>query len=91
MAVSFVRCANIPFEKVGGDLVVVDSKNEYFFSSNSVGAFIWDSLEFPSTKDDLCNAILKQFNGAGASEVEKDLDEFIESLLANSLIAKLEN
>ena len=86
MSVLYVRSTNLPYEKVGGDLVLVDAVNGFFCTSNQVGAFIWEELSEPRTSDDLCDAIVHNFDGAEPSAVKNDVEEFLDSLLSNDLV-----
>ena len=57
-------------------------------TTNETGAFIWELLKEPKTKEDLVKADMAEFEGASADEVSSDIDEFIDALEDNNILAK---
>lgn len=84
-----MRCSKLPFEEVGGELVILDVENDVFFSSNAVGMAIWKSIEEPKSVDDLCAIIKDAFNDVRCEDIEKDVNEFIQELLERDLATTL--
>ena len=69
-------------EMPGGTSVVVgvgenSEKLKGYLTLNESGAFIWKILEKGATKQDIVSAILKEYEGAPESVVEKDVDMVI--------------
>lgn len=54
---------------------------------NEVSAFIWKKLENPTSRDDLLNAVLEEFD-IGEEDAARDLDEFLVQLEAQSFLIK---
>ena len=85
----FKRNSDLPSEEVGGEVVVLDVENDLLFSSNLIGSFIWRELSEPKSLNDICFAIVENFQGAEFKTVESDVTEFIDLLLAKGLARKL--
>ena len=66
-----------------GVVICVDSNvsnlNGYI-QLNETGIFIWKMLEKGAEKQDIVSAILKEYEGAPASVVEKDVDSVIAAI-----------
>lgn len=54
---------------------------------NPVSKVIWECLERDSTRDEILNAVLDAFEAA-PEDVEADLDEFLDELRGQKLIAE---
>jgi len=55
------------------------------YTLNPVGAFIWQQLEMPKTRNELEKAILAEFD-VGHEPILKDLEDFIREMLAIGVI-----
>lgn len=84
--IRFIRSSKLPFEKVGTDLLVVDAEEDIFFSSNAIGAFIWEELASPQSHKELCDAVCMGFEVVDVSEVLSDVEDFVNSLLEHKLV-----
>ena len=69
---------------VAGDIVLVpvgktvlDSNG--LFVMNELGAFIWDLLPEAATEEDICKAVLAEYE-VSPEEAAKDIAEFLETL-----------
>ena len=62
---------------------VLDSNG--LFMLNELGAFIWDLLPGTESEEDICNAVLEQYD-VSAETVEKDVSEFLEKLRKMDII-----
>lgn len=62
---------------------VLDSNG--LFMLNELGAFIWDLLPGTESEEDICNAVLEQYD-VSAETVKKDVSEFLEKLRKMDII-----
>lgn len=62
---------------------VLDSNG--LFMLNELGAFIWDLLPGTESEEDICNAVLAQYD-VSAETVKKDVSEFLEKLRKMDII-----
>ena len=63
-----------------GVVICVDSSNSNlngYIQLNETGIFIWKLLEKGATKQEIVSAILKEYEGAPAGVVDKDVDNCI--------------
>ena len=70
--------------EIAGDTILVPvGKTVYdsngLFVLNELGAFIWDLLPNVDTQEEICQAILKEYE-VSEEEVRKDIAEFMNQL-----------
>jgi hypothetical protein len=70
-------------EIAGETILVPVGKSVYdangLFVMNELGAFIWDLLPNVQTEEDICRAVLEEYD-ASKEEVARDVAEFLETL-----------
>jgi hypothetical protein len=70
-------------EIAGETILVPVGKSVYdangLFVMNELGAFIWDLLPQVQTEEEICRAVLEEYDAA-AEEVARDVAEFLETL-----------
>ena len=69
---------------VAGDTVLVPVgktvlESNGLFVMNELGAFIWDLLPEAATEEDICKAVLAEYE-VSPEEAAKDIAEFLETL-----------
>ena len=76
--------------EIAGDTILVpvgktvlDSNG--LFVLNELGAFIWDLLPEVNTEEDICNAILREYD-VSAEEAAQDVAEFMAMLRKMDII-----
>ena len=67
---------------VGGDLVDLSA----MVTVNETGAFLWSLLENDVDADYMCEQVLKEYEGAPADEVKKDIEEFVGVLKERNIL-----
>jgi hypothetical protein len=82
----YSRNPDFIFRKIVDEAVLVPihqnvADMDCLYTLNDVGAFIWDQLETPRTKDDLLAAILNEY-AADPQVLLADLDRFIAEMTA---------
>lgn len=76
--------------EIAGDTILVPvGKTVYesngLFVLNELGAFIWDILPQAETAEDVCRAVLAEYE-VSPEEAEKDVAEFLASLAKLGII-----
>ena len=76
--------------EIAGDTILVPvGKTVYesngLFVLNELGAFIWDILPQAETAEDVCQAVLAEYE-VSPEEAEKDVAEFLASLAKLGII-----
>ena len=68
-----------------GDSVLLDIATSRYFRLNSVGTYVWNTLDAPKSVADLQDAILSGFE-VDAARCAKDLDSLLGNLSKSGLI-----
>ena len=55
-------------------------------TTNETGAFLWNHLRNGITKEDLCNAVMSEFEDVARDVVERDVERFVEALGKNNML-----
>ena len=72
-------------QEVGGETVLLDLKNEFYFSLDAVGSRVWQLLaEYPLLQD-VYNCLLEEYE-VEPETLRNDLLELITELEKNSLV-----
>ena len=76
--------------EIAGDTILVPvGKSVYdsngLFMLNELGAFIWDVLPDAASEEEICEAVLAQYD-VSADEAKKDVADFLNSLRKMDLI-----
>ena len=76
--------------EIAGDTILVPvGKTVYdsngLFMLNELGAFIWELLPGADTEEDICNAVLAQYD-VSIETAKKDVSEFLEKLRKMDII-----
>ena len=70
-------------EIAGETILVPVGKSVYdangLFVMNELGAFIWDLLPQAQTEEDICRAVMEEYE-VSAEEVSQDVSEFLQML-----------
>lgn len=67
---------------VGDNLVDLSS----MITVNETGAFLWGILEQGADEQQLCKAVLAEYEGAPEEEVRKDISEFLDVLIKKEIL-----
>lgn len=76
--------------EIAGDTILVPvGKTVYnsngLFLLNDLGSFIWDLLPKVSDKNDILDAVLKEYD-VSREEAQKDIGEFLDTLKAMGIL-----
>jgi hypothetical protein len=89
----YARNPDYIFRKIVDELVLVPvhqdlSDMDCIYTLNGVGAFVWQSLVQPSTRADLQDAVLAEYQ-ADPAVIAADLDAFLAEMTAIGAIRKV--
>jgi putative NIF3 family GTP cyclohydrolase 1 type 2 len=79
------RAADVLFQEVGGELILLHTASETYFGLNEVGAQVWATLEEATTLDALADRIEAEFD-IDRQTLERDLEEVLSALAREGLI-----
>ena len=68
-----------------GDIVILSLNGGVYYGLNSVGGYIWKSIQSPVTVQDIYNLLLNEYD-VDAQECYAELIELLEELAKNGLI-----
>ena len=84
---TYARTADIIEAEVGGEIVLLHTKNWQYFEFDPTGAAIWTLLSEPRRLDSLVDALIARFEvdrGRCADETKAFLDEMLEQGLVTA-------
>ena len=78
-------------KEIAGSYVVVPvGQNLVDFSSmittNETGAFLWEKLQNNTTVDELCEAVMAEYQGVSREDAVSDIEEFINVLKEKNIL-----
>lgn len=78
-------------KEIAGSYVVVPvGQNLVDFSSmittNETGAFLWEKLQNDTTVDELCEAVMAEYQGVSREDAASDIEEFINILKEKNIL-----
>jgi len=82
---SYQRNPDFIFRKIVEETILVPlhkgvAEMDCIYSLNAIGAFIWEKLEQPTTREDLESFILSEFD-VTVEVARTDLDNFLDAML----------
>lgn len=82
---SYQRNPDFIFRKIVEETILVPlhkgvAEMDCIYSLNPLGAFIWENLDQPATRETLESVILNEFD-VTAEVARKDLDNFLDAML----------
>lgn len=70
-------------------LILISLENKDVHCSNDVGVLIWDGLKNNLSEEEIIKSVTDNYD-VDHQIAKKDFDEFIDSLINNNLISKVE-
>jgi hypothetical protein len=81
-----VRAATVIARDLGEELVLLDTRDEQYYSLDEVGAFIWQLIDGQRTVGDLAAAVAAAYEAPEAT-IQQDTLDILEHLATERLIA----
>jgi hypothetical protein len=79
------RAATVIARDLGEELVLLDTRDEQYYSLDEVGAFIWHQMDGQRTVTDLVAAVAREYD-APEPTIQEDTLEILEHLASAGLI-----
>lgn len=70
---------------VGGEAAILNMRNGVYYGLDSVGARVWDLIQYPQCVSDLQATVLREYD-VEPERCERDLLDLLQALLAEGLI-----
>ena len=86
MTDKLIRNANLMASAIDDEVVMMDMEQGQYFGLNAVGAHIWALLETPYSRDEIILNVKDNFEAPNTSALEKDVLDFIQTMIDNKLI-----
>ncbi|HEV2235301.1 MAG TPA: PqqD family protein [Ktedonobacterales bacterium] len=80
------RVAEVIARDLGEGLVLLDTRDEQYYSLDEVGAFIWHQMDGRCTVAELATAVAQEYDAAEAT-IQQDALEILEDLASAGVIA----
>ena len=81
-----VRVENAAQRLFEDRMLVITPRDSMLHRFNEVGTAIWQILETPKTRDEICAEVKERFDGVDAKQLTNDVDVFIEKLKQKKLV-----
>ncbi|RYE09994.1 MAG: PqqD family protein [Hyphomicrobiales bacterium] len=78
------RSANVVSTDLGNGLALLDLTSNTYFSLNDVGAFLWSQMDTPMSRNDLVDAVVREYEVTPelcSADVDQLLGELKEAAL----------
>ena len=79
------RCQDLPFQKLGEEIVVVAPREWKTHLIEGVGSSIWQHLASPHTGLEIIEKLLAEFDVA-EPRLREDVEKFLQALITEKLI-----
>lgn len=83
---TFTRAPGALTEHVEGKAMVVRPDGSELLTLNPVGTIVWDELAAGADRAALVDAVARRFPAVERSRIERDVDAFLDQLLAAGLV-----
>lgn len=80
-----IRNASVLVAEIGGELVLMSVSQWHYFGLNSVASEIWERLASPVRVDDLCEALVVEYD-ADIQVIRQDVMALLSKLASRELI-----
>ena len=71
--------------ELAGDSVILNLKTGLYFGLNEVGAKVWEQIQSPTTFQEICDAVLAEYD-VSADECNQDITELLEEMVKAQLV-----
>lgn len=82
-----VRVTNAAQRLFKDRMLVITPRDSMLQRFNEVGTAVWQILETPKTRDEICAEIKKRFDDVDDKKLTDDVDAFIEKLKEKKLVS----
>lgn len=84
------RSAEVTYEVVGDQAMLVDPAGKELFTLNAVGTLIWETLDGTLDAAGITGRLLGEFTDVTRAELERDVTVFLDELGSIGLVVNVE-
>jgi len=81
-----INAPRVIFENIDGELILVHMERGTYYSTDEVGAVLWNLIEAGCTAGEMCDALQAQY-GAGSEEIAAAVSAFLTRLADEDLVS----
>jgi hypothetical protein len=81
----FIRNDSLLATEIDGDVVMMDVGSGRYFHLDNTGSKIWTMMDGPTTVSDICDRLLKAYDG-DAGKIQADVLAFFARMEASDLV-----
>ncbi len=79
------RGPDVIWRKMGEEMVLLNVKNENYYSLNEVGSRVWELIDGQATPDQIASRVAEEYD-APEEQVESDVMELLRDLRLQELV-----
>lgn len=80
-----VAAENALSTTIDGETVILHEDAGKYYGLNEVGTFVWELLQEPHSVDELCQAVINEYD-VGRERCRADIEDVLEDLAENDLV-----
>ena len=84
-----INSPKVVHQTIDGETIVIDFDSGAYFSTDGVGAVIWDQIAQKASVNDIVHALAQRYVGDEA-DIKKGVEQFLIELQRESLIAPMD-
>ena len=84
-----INTPRVVHQTIDGETIIIDFDNGAYFSTDGVGAVIWEQVAQNALANDIVHTLTQRYAGDGA-DIKKGVEQFLIELQRESLIAPLD-
>ena len=81
----YAKNPNTVASKLDDELVMIDIDLGKYFSMNSIASSIWEYIDTPKTKEEICDELLNEY-AVGRATCTQEVTLFLEELIQMKLV-----
>src|SRR6185369_14888506 len=82
----YIRKPHLESAKLDDSIVMLNLSRNNYVALDDIAARIWDLLESPRSRDELCELLQAEFE-APAEQIDSDVSAFLDELLQEGLLS----
>ncbi len=80
-----IKNSDIAHETIDGEVVIVNLKNGYYYSTDGAGATVWNLLKDGANIEEIADVLAERYD-QGRDKLKRTVDEMVRELLEEGLI-----
>jgi len=84
----YAKNPNTVASKLDDELVMIDIDLGKYFSMNSIASSIWECIDSPKTKDEICDELLNEY-AIDRTTCTQEVSAFLDELIRMKLVSEV--